>query len=127
MTRTDSRMTSHGPSRDSSRPGPSQPLCPRSPCGTRTGRQSQRRRPPPALLAAPAPARPHRSEPPTPASGVRRIGLTAAGKFWYVLGCIAFGGAYLAKGPAKKAMADFGLAELTAAQTFLDVPVCSGF
>src|ERR1700759_2244077 len=69
----------------------------------------------------------HRPEPPTPASGVRRIGLTAAGKFWYVLGCIAFGGAYLAKVPAKKAMADFGLAELTAAETFWYVLMCIAF
>jgi hypothetical protein len=81
----------------------------------------------PARPAAAEPARSHRSEPPTPASGVRRIGLTAAGKFWYVLGCIAFGGAYFAKVPAKKALADFGLAELTAAETFWYVLMCIAF
>lgn len=38
----------------------------------------------------------------------RKIHLTAAEAFWYVLGCVAFGGAYFAKLPVKKALHDFG-------------------
>jgi len=39
--------------------------------------------------------------------------LTAAERFWYLLGNIAFGAMYLAKVPAKKAFSDFGLVEMT--------------
>ena len=45
-------------------------------------------------------------------------GMTAAGMFWYIVGCISFGAAYFAKVPVKKAMADFGLVHLTGAETF---------
>jgi hypothetical protein len=45
-------------------------------------------------------------------------GMTAAGMFWYIVGCISFGAAYFAKVPIKKAMADFGLVHLTGAETF---------
>ena len=38
-------------------------------------------------------------------------GLTAAGSYWYVLGCIAFGAMYFCKVPAKKALADAGIAK----------------
>ncbi len=46
----------------------------------------------------------------------RKIGMTAAEQFWYILGCIAFGAAYLRKVPVKKALADYGLVEMTAAE-----------
>jgi hypothetical protein len=69
--------------------------------------------------------------PPPPAPQPRhyatRVGLTAAEKFWYVLGCIALGAMYFSKIPAKKAMADFGLAELTSAEAFWYILMCIGF
>lgn len=43
---------------------------------------------------------------------------TAAESFWYVLGCIYFGASYLAKVPVKKALAEYGLVELTGAEKF---------
>jgi hypothetical protein len=58
---------------------------------------------------------------------VRKTGLTAAEKFWYVLGCIPFGAMYFAKIPSKKALADFGMAELTAAESFWYVLMCIPF
>ena len=65
-------------------------------------------------------------------SGVRttppgRVVMSAAASFWYVLGCIAFGGAYLAKVPAKKALAEAGMAEMTAAEKFWYVLMCIAF
>ena len=54
-------------------------------------------------------------------------GLTAAQKFWYILSCIPFGAGYLAKVPAKKAMADFGLASLTGAEAFWYILMCLPF
>ena len=45
-------------------------------------------------------------------------GMTPAGLFWYVVGCIGFGAAYFAKVPAKKAMSDFGLCHMTGAEVF---------
>ena len=38
---------------------------------------------------------------------------TAAERFWYVLGCIAFAGAYFAKIPVKSALRDAGRTKLT--------------
>lgn len=57
----------------------------------------------------------------------RKTSLTAAEKFWYVLGCIPMGAAYFAKIPAKKALSDFGMAELTAAEGFWYVLMCLAF
>lgn len=54
-------------------------------------------------------------------------GLTAAQQFWYVLSCIPFGAGYFAKIPAKKAMADFGLATLTGAEAFWYILMCLPF
>jgi hypothetical protein len=48
----------------------------------------------------------------------QRIKLTSAGAFWYVLMNIAFGAAYLAKVPMKRALEQAGLAEMTAAEKF---------
>jgi len=48
----------------------------------------------------------------------RQFGFTAAEKFWCVLGCIIFGAAYLQKVPVKRALADFGLVEMTSAESF---------
>lgn len=58
---------------------------------------------------------------------VNKVSLTAAEKFWYVLGCIGFGAAYFAKIPAKKALSDFGMAELTGAEAFWYVLQCIAF
>ena len=49
---------------------------------------------------------------------------TAAEKFWYTLGCIALGAAYLKKIPVKKALSDFGLVELTGAEAFWYILGC---
>ena len=42
-----------------------------------------------------------------------KTGFTSAEGFWYLLGNIALGAMYLRKVPAKKAMSEFGLAEMT--------------
>jgi hypothetical protein len=54
-------------------------------------------------------------------------GLTAAASFWYVLQCIAFGAGYFCKIPAKKALSDFGLAEMTGAEKVWYVLQCIAF
>jgi hypothetical protein len=54
-------------------------------------------------------------------------GLTVAQRFWYILSCIPFGAGYLAKVPAKKAMADFGLVTLTGAEAFWYILMCLPF
>ena len=53
-----------------------------------------------------------------------RLRLTAAESFWYVVGCVAFGGMYFAKVPAKKALSEAGLAEMTGAERFWYVVQC---
>jgi hypothetical protein len=53
--------------------------------------------------------------------------MPAAASFWYILGCIAFGAAYFAKVPAKKALSEAGLAEMTAAEKFWYVLQCIAF
>jgi hypothetical protein len=54
---------------------------------------------------------------PTPQAGATgKTGFTAAEGFWYLLGNIALGAMYLRKVPAKKAMSEFGLAEMTGAE-----------
>jgi hypothetical protein len=50
--------------------------------------------------------------------------MTAAASFWYVLGCIAVGGMYLAKVPCKKALEEAGLATMTSAERFWYVLGC---
>ena len=54
-------------------------------------------------------------------------GLTPAGSFWYVLQCIWFGAGYFAKVPAKKALQDFGMVQMTAAEQFWYVLMCISF
>lgn len=50
---------------------------------------------------------------------MKKLGMTGAEAFWYVLGCISLGSAYLAKVPVKRAMADYGLVpHLTTAEAF---------
>jgi hypothetical protein len=61
------------------------------------------------------------------ASILGRARLTAAESFWYVLGCIAFGGMYFAKVPVKKAFSEAGLAELTGAEHFWYILMCIAF
>lgn len=49
----------------------------------------------------------------------RKIAMTGAEAFWYVVGNIAFGASYMCKVPAKKALVDYGLVpELTGAEQF---------
>jgi len=57
----------------------------------------------------------------------RKVGMTAAEQFWYVLGCIAFGAAYLQKVPVKKALSDYGLTEMTEAEKFWYILGCIFF
>lgn len=45
-------------------------------------------------------------------------------KFWYVLGCIYFGMAYLQKVPVKKALSEYGLVEMTGAEKGWYVVLC---
>jgi hypothetical protein len=56
-----------------------------------------------------------------------RVSLSAAASFWYILGCIAFGAMYLAKVPAKKALSEAGMCEMTAAEKFWYVLQCIAF
>lgn len=50
---------------------------------------------------------------------MKKIQLTGAETFWYVVANIALGAAYFAKVPAKKALADFGMTPgLTGAESF---------
>lgn len=53
--------------------------------------------------------------------------MTAAGTFWYVLGCIPMGAMYLAKVPAKKAMQEAGLGTMTSAERVWYVLGCIPF
>jgi hypothetical protein len=69
----------------------------------------------------PYPAQAYQQQP------VRRYGLTAAQKFWYILGCIPFGAGYFLKIPAKKAMHDFGMTELTGPEAFWYILMCIPF
>jgi hypothetical protein len=57
-------------------------------------------------------------------AAARRLLLTTAEGFWYVLMCIPMGAGYFAKIPAKKALADFGMAEMTVAEQFWYVLMC---
>jgi hypothetical protein len=58
---------------------------------------------------------------------VRKAAFSAARKFWYVMGNIALGAMCFAKIPAKKALADFGLAELTTVEGFWYILMCIPF
>jgi hypothetical protein len=70
------------------------------------------------------PAYPQATQTPTARRGVS---LSAAASFWYILGCIAFGAAYFAKVPAKKALAEAGMAQMTAPEKFWYVLQCIAF
>ena len=61
------------------------------------------------------------------ARGQYATGLTGAQQFWYVLQCIYFGAGYFAKIPAKKALEDYGMAQLTSAEQFWYVLECIAF
>ncbi len=61
------------------------------------------------------------------AGAVRKVALTTWEGIWYVLMCIAFGAGYFAKIPAKKALKDFGLCEMTGAEQFWYVLMCIAF
>jgi hypothetical protein len=57
----------------------------------------------------------------------RRLAMTGAEQFWYVLQCIAFGAGYFAKIPTKKALSEAGLVNLTTAEGFWYVLQCICF
>jgi hypothetical protein len=57
----------------------------------------------------------------------RTVVLTAAERFWYVLGCIGFGAMYFAKVPVKKALSEVGAAQMTGAEQFWYVLQCVFF
>ena len=54
-------------------------------------------------------------------------GLTSAQQVWYTLQCIYFGMGYFAKIPAKKALEDYGMAQLTSAEQFWYTVQCVFF
>ncbi|MGH3292010.1 MAG: hypothetical protein ACRDP7_09410 [Trebonia sp.] len=86
--------------------------------------QYPRRQEPPAWQPAEQPAA-YGTRPWQPSQQAgRKTSLTAAEQFWYVLMCIGFGAGYFAKIPTKKALSDFGLAEMTAAEKFWYVLMC---
>jgi len=58
----------------------------------------------------------------------RQAALTGAETFWYVLMCVAFGGGYFAKIPAKKAAVEVtGRGQLTSAEKFWYALMCIAF
>jgi hypothetical protein len=61
------------------------------------------------------------------AGAVRKAALTTWEGIWYVIQNIAFGAAYFAKVPTKKALSDFGLCEMTGAEQFWYVVQCIAF
>lgn len=68
--------------------------------------------------------------PQQPAPNGRRpyaTGLTSAQQVWYTLQCIYFGMGYFAKIPAKKALEDYGMAQLTSAEQFWYTVQCIFF
>jgi hypothetical protein len=58
---------------------------------------------------------------------VRKTALTTWEGIWYVIQNIAFGAGYFAKVPAKKALQDFGMVEMTGAEHFWYIRMCIGF
>ncbi|MHB1776125.1 MAG: hypothetical protein ACYCU7_09070 [Acidimicrobiales bacterium] len=72
-----------------------------------------------AVSSAPAQAPIHPSPAARVAGAVRKTALTTWEGIWYVLMCIGFGAGYFAKIPAKKALNDFGLVEMTSAELLL--------
>jgi hypothetical protein len=52
---------------------------------------------------------------------------TSAERFWYVVGCVAFGAAYFGKIPVKAALRDVGTATMTGAERFWYVLMCIAF
>lgn len=58
------------------------------------------------------------------AGAVRKSALTTWEGIWYVLMCIALGAGYFAKIPAKKALQDFGLVDMSSAERFWYVLQC---
>lgn len=63
----------------------------------------------------------------TTADAVRKAALTTWEGIWYVLQNIALGAGYFAKVPAKKALQDFGLVQMTSAEQFWYVLQCIAF
>jgi hypothetical protein len=60
-------------------------------------------------------------------AAIRKVGMTTWEGIWYVMQNIAFGAGYFGKIPAKKAMSDFGLTELTGAEHFWYIIQCIAF
>jgi hypothetical protein len=68
--------------------------------------------------------------PPQPAGGVQgppATGLTSAQRFWYIVQCISMGAGYFMKIPPKKALSDYGMAQLTPAEEFWYILQCCAF
>jgi hypothetical protein len=63
----------------------------------------------------------------TPTSAKAKENLTRSERFWYLLSCVFFGAGYFAKVPAKRALKDFGLCEMTSAERFWYVLMCIPF
>ena len=63
----------------------------------------------------------------TIASTGKKFALTTWEGIWYILMNIAFGAAYFTKVPAKKALQDFGLVQMTSAEQFWYVLQCVFF
>lgn len=60
-------------------------------------------------------------------STTKMIALTAWEGFWYTLQCITFGAGYFCKIPVKKAMQDYGMAEMTGGERSWYVIECIAF
>ena len=63
----------------------------------------------------------------TAATIAKKTALTTWEGIWYILMCISFGAGYLAKVPAKKALADYGRGTMTSAEQFWYVVMCIMF
>jgi hypothetical protein len=70
----------------------------------------------PQVPQVPQPYDPQGFRPPPQAGATGKTGFTSAEGFWYIIGNIALGAMYLRKVPAKKAMSEFGLAEMTSGE-----------
>ena len=70
----------------------------------------------PPVRQVPQQYNPQGFQPAPEAGATGKTGLTPAERFWYLLGNIALGAMYLSKVPAKKALSDFGLAEMTSGE-----------
>ena len=108
----------HSPQQQDPRRGP-RPTAAAGPAAAGAGRPAPG---PAAVVAArrpaagPAAVRPAGLPAAPQAGSTGKTGFTSAERFWYLLGNIALGAMYLRKVPAKKAMSEFGLVEMTSGE-----------